>query len=346
MYNMSLSNLGGVGVQIVRIYINSTGSGCTFLCVLNPALAPTASSYTFNQASQFINAGETRHAVLLYLKNVVLPNPIPPVPENTILIVTSRGNVFSFNWPLKALMGGQSQSAFSAGIMKIAYQVSQNKIKYGLAGGYDSSNEPGLGGAGTAAQGYCHQEDAQLYQANSTYAEELTGISGLTTGTSLWFVQPWVTQQIFNSAITNSPPVNGHPNDTTTLYIYVNITNVGSTPFAIDGGSVELAWSGFNWLSASLIGYYEGVPPGTFYAAGSTHAVAAGHSFYGIFQVTSLCLGRTSCTDTSSQGTWPPPGSQSVMFLGSASLTSNTSNSTFIAGVALTSGLWIRYSCS
>ena len=43
--------------------------------------------------------------------------------------------------------------------------------------------------------------------------------------------------------------------------------------------------------------------------------------------------------------TWPPPTGQSVMFLGSASLTSNTGDTTFIAGVALTSGLWIRNSC-
>ena len=33
-YNMSLSNLGGIGTQIVRVYINST-SGCDNLCVFN-----------------------------------------------------------------------------------------------------------------------------------------------------------------------------------------------------------------------------------------------------------------------------------------------------------------------
>ena len=54
---------------------------------------------------------------------VILPSS--SFSKNTILIVTSRGNVFSFQWPIQILMGGQSQSAFSAGIMKIAYQYSQ-----------------------------------------------------------------------------------------------------------------------------------------------------------------------------------------------------------------------------
>ena len=41
-YGMTMSNLGDVGVQIVRIYINSTGSGCSSPnpqpCILNPTL--------------------------------------------------------------------------------------------------------------------------------------------------------------------------------------------------------------------------------------------------------------------------------------------------------------------
>jgi len=59
-YDMSLSNLGGVGVQIMRIYINSTGpvgSGCSYPnqqpCILNPTI--TIAPYAFDQANQFIN---------------------------------------------------------------------------------------------------------------------------------------------------------------------------------------------------------------------------------------------------------------------------------------------------
>ena len=100
-YSMSLSNLGGVGVQIARIYINSTGpagSGCSSPnpqpCILNPS--STIASYTFNQATQFLNPGETNHAVLLFLPSSV-NLPSVSVSLNTIVIVTTRGEPFSFN---------------------------------------------------------------------------------------------------------------------------------------------------------------------------------------------------------------------------------------------------------
>ena len=349
MYNMSLSNLGGVDIQIVRIYVNSMGSGCTSLCVLTPTLAPSQGSYAFNQANQLINAGESNHAVLLYLSSNIPPLPSSQLSHNTISVVTSRGTVFSFQWPIPTPNGGQSQAAFSAGILKIAYQYSQ-----GPSYGYDSSNEPGpvaAGSGGTVTSAYCHQEPARAYQAGAGYAEQLTGLNGVeVTGNNLWFVNPWVTQTILDSAITNGPAPTGHsnwPSNLTTLYIYVNITNVANTPFAINGGSIDLTWYSFNWIDATLIGYYQGAPPGTFYPAGSTHTVPAGASFYAIFKAYAVCLGRSTCSysGSSSTGTWPPPDSQSVMFLGSASLTSSTTDSTFVAGVALTSGLWIRYSC-
>ena len=338
---MTVSNLGGVGVQVVRIYINSTGSGCTSLCVLNPT--STITNYGFNQVNSFLNAGEVNHWLILALPgNVALPNS--PFSKNTISLVTSRGNVFSFQWPFQNLVGGQSQSAFSAGIMKVAYQYSQS-----AAYGYDSMNEWGpvtAGSGGTETSEYCHHEPEQPYQAPPTYAEKLAMNSTFT----LWFVNPWVTQDIINSAETNGLKVNGHPSwpsNLTTLYIYVNITNVGSVPFAIKGGSIDLTWYSFNWIDANLIGYYQGAPPGAFYPAGSTHTVAPGASFYAIFKVVKVCLGKSSCdVGASSTGTWPPPNGESVMFMGSASLTSNSGDTTFVAGVALLPGLWIRSSCS
>jgi len=351
-YNMTVSNLGGVGVQVVRIYINSTGSGCTSLCVLNPT--STITNYGFNQANSFLNAGEVNHWLILALPiSVALPNS--PFSKNTISVVTSRGNVFSFQWPFQNLVGGQSQSAFSAGIMKVAYQYSQS-----AAYGYDSMNEWGpvqanSGGNYGDYSVYCHKEPEQPYQAPATDAEKLAINSTDQTwgvrGGVLWFVNPWVSQDIINSAITNGPKgqVNGHPtwpSNLTTLYIYVNITNVGSIPFAIKGGSLDLTWYSFNWIDANLIGYYQGAPPGAFYPAGSTHTVAPGASFYAIFKVTDVCLGRSSCkVGDSTTGTWPPPNGESVMFMGSASLTSNTGDTTFVAGVALLPGLWIRSSC-
>jgi len=167
---------------------------------------------------------------------------------------------------------------------------------------------------------------------------------GVGDGGVLWFVSPWVTQPIFNSAQTNGPAPSGHPtwpSNLTTLYLYVNITNVGNTPFAINGGTIDLTWYSYNWVSANLIGFYEGNSTSQkFYPAGSTHTIAAHESFYAIFKVIEVSLGTASGT-----GTWPPPTGESVMFLGSAALTSNTVTGTFVAGVALMSGLWVRYSC-
>jgi len=283
------------------------------------------------------------------LPNTVILPSVVNISHNTILIVTSRGNVFSFQWPFQIPTGGQTQAAFSAGMMKIAYQYTTGGTG---TQGYDSMNEKGPVDAhsgGTWVSGtYCHTEPSQnppyYYPTGPSYAEELTPIPGVRNSV-LWFVAPWVTRSIFTSAQTNGAYVNGHPSNITALFLYVNITNTGDQPFAINGGSVDLTWYSFNWLTATLIGYYEGVP-GTYYSAGSPHTVLGGHSFYGVFKVNSLCLGKSTCDpNSSSTGTWPPPTGQSVMFLGSASLTSNTGNETFVAGVALTSGLWVRASC-
>ncbi len=336
MYNMSLSNLGGVGVQIARIYVTSTGSGCTTLCILNPSSStPTSTSSAFKQSTQFLNPGEVNHAVLLYLPNTVYL-PSASASQNTILIVTSGGNVFSFQWPFQIQIGGQSQSAFSVGTVKVAYQ--------GTSPGYDSRNEPGpvAGGSGGSVQaGYCHSESSQPYPAGSSYAEKLTGINYPNVGDSgvLWFVNPWVTQTIFVSAC-NSGSCSSYPGysgrNYTTLYIYVNITNTGNTPYAVAGGTLDLTWYGSSHITGYLIGMYYGAAPGQFYPIGSTQTIAVGKSFYAIFRVTLLQL---------STGDTGLPSDAAVMFWGSMSLTDNTKDTSFVGGVALSPGLWIRYSC-
>ena len=108
------------------------------------------SSYAFNQANQFVNRGETSHAVILALPSaVVLPNPTQPAfPMNAIFIATSMGNVFSFQWPFQVQVFGQSQSAYSQGIMKVAYQ-----------GTFDSKNEPGPVAGGSAGQSALRHKD-------------------------------------------------------------------------------------------------------------------------------------------------------------------------------------------
>lgn len=318
MYNMSLSNLGGVGVQIARIYITSLGSGCTFLCILNPSSSST--SYAFRQSAQFLNPGETKHVVLLFLPNTVyLPYALPP--PNTISIVTSRGSVFSFQWPFQIQIGGQSQSAFSAGIVKVAYQ--------GTSSGYDSKNEYGpahAGSGGTVSAGYCHNEPVQPYPAGASYAEKLANVAGV-SGNTLWFVSPWLTLPILKNARTD----NGATYNQTRLYLYVNITNTGNTNITIAGGSIDLTWFGSDHINAVLIGFYYGPVPGQFYAAGSAQKVAVGKSLLAIFEVNFLQLGNMPTS--------------SVMFWGSASLSSSKKDYTFVGGVALMSGLWVRYTC-
>jgi len=332
VYSMSLSNLGGVGVQIARIYITSTVStGCTNLCILNPSSStPTSTSSAFQQSEQFLNAGEVNHAVLLYLPSTIPgSNGLPTgASQNTILIVTSRGNMFSFQWPFPIQVGGQSQSAFSAGIVKVAYQGT----------GYDSKNEPGPvagGSGGKAAAGYCHSETAQAYPASAGYAEELTGVNyaGVGDGDVLWFVNPWVTQTTAGTA------ANGPTGNTTTLYLAVNITNTGVIPITVAGGSLDLTWYGSNHIDGTLFGIYYGAAPGTFYSIASAQTVAVGTWFLALFRVTTFEL------DTGSGGTWPPANDASVTFWGGASLTDNTETTSFVGGVSLSSGLWIPYSC-
>ncbi len=80
-YDLFLSNLGGVGAQIVEIYINSTlgSAGCTVqnvnvkgACILHPS--QTASNFVFNVNDGYLNAGEFNHTVRFWLP-FLLPNP-------------------------------------------------------------------------------------------------------------------------------------------------------------------------------------------------------------------------------------------------------------------------------
>jgi len=330
-YNVSISNLGGVGVQIARIYINSTGptgSGCSSPnpqpCIINPSRV--IASYAFNQANQFLNAGEVNHLVVLALPNgsptVILPNPTPAVPQNTILIVTSRGNVFSFQWPVPLQIFGQSQSAFSSGIIKVAYQS--------ISSGYDSKNEPGPvagGSGGTGGSAYCHKEPLQNYPAASNYAEKLTGITGV-TGSTLYFVDPWVTQTIVQSAI----------NGATQMYIYVIVINTGQTAYTPTAGSIDLTWYGQDHLDGSLYGVYY---KGTFYAAASAPSIAPSANYYAIYILNQSTMNFAL----------PPPqgGMSSIGWWGDASITDGTGstneNQSYFSGTVLVSGLWMRSGC-
>jgi len=327
-YNATISNSGTVGVQITRIYINSTGPaglGCSYSsnfpnlppCILNPT--STIAPYAFNQANGFINPGESNHGLVFALPFAVsLPNPNPSFPENMILLVTGRGNMFSFQWPFQPQVFGQSQSAFSMGIMKVAYQ-----------GTFDSKNEPGPvagGSGGTGGTGYCHTESSQPYPAGVGYSEKLTGISGV-TGNTLWFVNPWITgsnRNDYNHEVMDSAVSGG-----TTVYIYVVIINTGNTAYSPTAGTIDLTWYGSNHLDGNLLGVYYN---GKFYAPSSTPSIAPGMSYYAIFKLSIFEIGNAPTS--------------SVMLWGAASLTDASEDQTYFSGTILLSGLWIRYESS
>jgi len=336
-YRVTISNLGSVGVQIMRIYINSTGpagSGCSYLasspnpqpCILNPS--STIARYTFNQANEFLNPGEANHQVILALPTgVALPDPNPAFPQNTIVIATSRGNVFTFQWPFQASAFGQSQSAFSQGNMKVAY-----------TGTFDSKNEPGpvnAGSGGTVAAGYCHNEASAVYPyANSSMGEKLTGLGTYGDSGVLWFVNPWITgtNKTVNTIVTSGGTLDG----TTQLYIYMVVINTGTTAYNPSAGTIDLMWYGSNHIDGPLIGvYYSGV----FYPYSSSPSIPPGAYYYAIFQITYFDL---QDPPWQYQSTYP-----SVMFWGAASVTnalnSNSENQNFYSGTILGSGLWIRY---
>ena len=326
-YEAAISNLGTVGVQIMRIYINSTGSGCKSPnpqpCILNPSIG--IAPYTFNQANQFINPGEVNYQVVFALPTgVALLDPNPPIPENTILIATSRGNVFSFQWPLQPMLFGQSNSAYSQGNMKVAYTGTT----------YDSRNEPGpvagnatngvppSGGSGTSPP-YCHYETPQQPPAGPGYAEPLgsatSPIPGLPTADKgvLWFVNPWITQTILKSG--------------TTFYIYVIVINTGTTTYQPTAGTLDLTWYGSNHWDGTLFGVYYN---GAFSTAAKAPSITPGTWYYAIFQSTNVMTSGMSGV------------TQSVMWWGGASITNNVEGPGFYSGTVLVSGLWIRYQAS
>ena len=209
---MTVSNLGGVGVQIVRIYINSTGSGCTSLCVLNPTLHPhqvhtrsTKQTSSSTQVKQITRCSYICHHCQLCQAHIsTLPEHDPYRYESwkrvlfQVAISNSNGrseSISIFRW--------NNEGRIS--VYHREFRIQLVRTNPGLC--YDSKNEAGpvaAGSGGTVTSSYCHQEPVQAYQAGSTYAEKLTVRSDVTGG-ELWFVSPWVTQPIFISAQTNGP---------------------------------------------------------------------------------------------------------------------------------------------
>jgi hypothetical protein len=156
-----------IGLQVARIYINSTptpmSSGCASLCVLDPAWNPTP--YGFQAQNRYLNPGESVSITLWLPGNVAaggnLTLPSDDYGTNTITIVTTRGRSFSFQWPIPPLgpaggvsAGGPGGTGLYIGPLVITFQKtliaytknSSGQVNYPLGGtnGHWSIPQPKL----------------------------------------------------------------------------------------------------------------------------------------------------------------------------------------------------------
>jgi hypothetical protein len=207
LYYMLLSNDGGVGVQVARIYVNSTGQeGCTpasGLCVLNPSTTSSPTAYTFSASDMFLNTGESNHTLRLWFPSTIGHLP-PNTGANMIWIVTTRGRIFTLQWPLlpNPLAKPGTIPDLLTGVTKIAY-----------TGTYSSQNE----GSGS---GYCHTETK----------ETTTNPYGSSFG-NLYFVNPWITETIMQDATKSN---------TTQVWISALLNNTTHKTLTVNNGAIIL----------------------------------------------------------------------------------------------------------
>ena len=119
--NVMTINNQGIGTNIARIYINSTGGGCISPCILDPSSTPAA--FTFRASDGYLNSGEFLHQVLFWMPNTfTLPSSCKIAGYsltygcNSIVIITSRGRTFAFQWPFPVAGQGGKGGAGGTGI--------------------------------------------------------------------------------------------------------------------------------------------------------------------------------------------------------------------------------------
>jgi hypothetical protein len=280
--------------------------------MLDAARTPVA--YKFRMSDRFLNPGEFSHIVVFWLPSSIglLPNPPTPTPLNTIWIVTSRGRVFSFQWPFPPT--GQALEAVNAnvatGTMKIAY--------IDAGSGYSSGKEPTWGGS--AGSYYCHTESPPASDA----------ISAGSYGT-LHFVNPWVIDTILDNVASGS---------STLLYIYAKFTNTKATAVAITTGTVliQVTASAPNNKVYFIGGNYIGgvVGSGAFVAAPTALSVPPSQDSTLIFQMVNFYVG-THHNPTDVVGT---------TFSGMAAVSNAAKDSTYFGASLLLEGFYDRPSCT
>jgi hypothetical protein len=162
-------------------------------------------------------------------------------------------------------------------------------------------------GTDNSASDSCHKETPTV----------LTGISGLQTGSSLSFLNPWLTSTVLKDASQGS----------TTMYYLVNATNTMSTSIVASAGTIDLTWYSQNHVTGTLFGVYYG---GKFYTPTSAPSITPGSQFYAIYKINDVELSLPS---------W------SVFFVGSAAITNNAEGATYYSAQLAIDGLWVKSSC-
>jgi len=339
-YVLYISNDAAIGTQITRIYINSTDTrpysqgaagqavGCGNLCSFDSSSAPQP--FHFLASSAFVNPSEFSHQLIFYTNNTyTLPcsQACGAYGLNSVAVVTSRGRVFSFQWPF-APTGVATVSYLTTGILQIAYLGSGNP-------GYASTNEPAAvsrGSGGTSVAGiYCHSEtNATKVATGSAYG-------------TLWFVNPWATWTIFKDAF----PLTGANH--TQIFAVVKVTNNQGGPIVITRGNMWLQLTvpqtQNNPSPGSMVILTVGGPlVGTYYngaftLAGSQTNVASLTSVLLVYRINIWSwVGNTQISQV-------PSG---VTFSGMATMTNDQEGggtTAYFSGTSVLDGLYVKSGC-
>jgi hypothetical protein len=353
-YDLFLSNLGGVAIQIAQIYINSTEYGAPYSgCdipnsnVAGPCLftgSQTVASYRFNTNDNYLNAGEFNHTVRIWLPStVVLPNPGPSNPANTIWIVTTRGRTFSFQWPFAAnpvAVPGFTPNLIR-GNTKVAYWSSTGSNKYYYSQ-YESPD--GVTPPDTSNGGTCHMEGYQPIHGQylpGPLPAGTTGRHGETLPSRFYFVNPWVIPDIVHKAA-KSGNLDGLSFDQS-IFVYARLNNTSNNALTITAGNVilETAFSDSNMKVYFLGGYFIGaiypVTSATFSKSATIAPISKpgpgddNGTFIAIFEL-----------DAYDQALWSAAPPDGLMFMGTGALNNQARDGTYTSMMFFMDGIYIR----
>ena len=356
VYYLMISNHAAIGTEVTTIYINSTdnrayipgyqgpGVGCVNLCVFGPSETPAP--FTFLASTDFVNPSEGNHTLILYT-NSTYTLPSNNYMLNSIAIVTTRGRVFSFQWPMPPT-GVGSISDLVSGVMQIAYTGSTPGPPYSSANEWAAVHAQPVGSGGTVSANYCH------YESNAT--EVKAGAYG-----TLWFVDPWTTNTIFKDAF---PAYEQTGSKGTAFYVSVVVTNDEPDPITIARGNIWLQTSIVIGNPSTMVVLVVGGPMiGTASTGGgdwnpvsnstgsSATTVAVGSSVMLIYKINEWNWGSNVWPGTAG-GVPSPLSLPAVTFSGMASMTNDEEGSsspsyagTYFSGTTIVDGLYVRPGC-